>query len=54
MILFALLALILLIITIFMIVVIAVGGATFIVVFSDVIVCIAIIVWLLRYLTKRR
>lgn len=33
---------------------VAVGGVSLIVVFGDVIVCIGFIVWLIRYLIKRR
>lgn len=33
---------------------VVVGGAAFIVVFGDVIVCIAILIWIIRKLTKKR
>lgn len=33
---------------------ISIGGAAFIIVFSDVIVCVAIIIWMVRHFTKRK
>lgn len=33
---------------------ISIGGAAFIIVFGDVIVCVAIIIWMVRRLTKRK
>lgn len=33
---------------------IAVGGASFIIIFGDVIVCMAIIIWIVKCLIKRR
>ena len=51
--LFAILLLILVFITIFTVAVVSVGGAVFIVIFGDVIVCAFIIVWLLRKLLKK-
>lgn len=51
--LFAILLLILVFITIFTITVASIGGAIFIVIFGDVIVCAFIIVWLLRKLLKK-
>ena len=53
MILFALLTIIALLLTIFVVLSIGIGGATFIIVFGDVIVCIVLIVWLLTKLFKR-
>lgn len=51
--LFLILLLILILITIFTVAVVSVGGAVFIVIFGDVIVCAFIIVWLLRKLLKK-
>lgn len=54
MILFAILTIILLILAVVAIVAISIGGAAFIVIFGDLIVCIAIIVLIIRFLIKRR
>jgi Flp pilus assembly protein TadB len=54
MILIAILALILFILIGFIIITVSIGGATFIVLFGDVIVCVLFIVWLIRFLTKRK
>ena len=54
MILFSILALTLLILTVITVVAISIGGAGFIIVFGDVIVCIVLIALLIKILTKRR
>ena len=54
MILFLILLLILLILIAFIVFVVSVGGSIFIIVFGDVIVCIAIIGWLIWLLFKRK
>lgn len=54
MILFIMLVLTLFILTVFTVVAVSIGGAAFIIVFGDVIICVLLIVWLLRYLTRRR
>lgn len=54
MILFAILAIIALIVLIVAIALISVGGAGFIVIFGDLIVCVAIIVFIIKLLSKRR
>lgn len=48
MILFLILLLILVILTVFSVFILSVGGAAFIVVFGDVIVCAAIIIWIMK------
>lgn len=53
MILFITLLIMALILTIFAIFAVSVGGAAFIIVFGDVIVCIVLIVWLLKHLSKK-
>lgn len=52
--LFLILLLILVIIVTITVAVVSVGGAVFIIIFGDVIVCAFIIIWLLRKLWKRR
>ena len=52
--LFAILFLILLFLVVFVAFIISVGGAMFTIVFSDVIVCIAIIALIIRFLWKRK
>ena len=54
MILLAVLILMLLFLVIFTVFAISVGGATFIIIFGDVIVCITFIVLLIRHLIKKR
>lgn len=55
MILFIILLFIAVVLTIFTIAAISVGGAVFVILFSDVIVCIALIIWLLkRFICKKR
>ena len=54
MILFIMLVLTLFILMAFTVVAVSIGGAAFIIVFGDVIICVFLIVWLLRYLTRRR
>ena len=54
MILFSILILTLLILTVITVVAISLGGAAFIVVFGDVIVCIALIALLIKFLMKRK
>lgn len=53
MVLFVILLLTLLILGVFTVFAIAAGGAAFIVVFADVIVCTFIIVWILKRLIKK-
>lgn len=54
MLLFAILFLILLFLVVFVAFIVSVGGAMFTIVFSDVIVCIAIIALIIRFLWKRK
>lgn len=54
MILFSILLLTLLILTVITVVAISLGGAAFIVVFGDVIVCIVLIALLIKILMKRK
>lgn len=54
MILFLILLLTLLLITVITVLAISAGGAAFIVLFGDVIVCGFIIIWILRMLVKRK
>lgn len=54
MILFAILAIILVIIVVVAIAALCAGGAGMIIVFADLIVCAAIIVWIMTRLIKRR
>lgn len=54
MILFAILLLTLLLLTAFIVLIAGAGGAVFTVLFSDVIVCIFIIVWIIKKLANRR
>lgn len=55
MILITILLLMLILLTIITVLAVSVGGAVFIVVFGDVIVCIFLIVWLLkRLITKKK
>ena len=54
MILFTILEITLITLMVFTVITIAVGGAAFIVVFADVIVCIAIIIWIIRTLKNRK
>lgn len=54
MVLFGILALITLILIVLTVMVISVGGAVGIVLFSDVIVCIAIMVFIMKLIFKRR
>lgn len=54
MVLFTILALILLILVVITIVAVAIGGAGFIIIFGDVIVCIVLIALLIKLLAKRK
>ena len=54
MILLTILALILLILAVTVILAVSLGGATFIVVFGDVIVCAVFIVLIIRFIIKRK
>ena len=54
MILLTLLLIILAVLIVAAVLLIGVGGGVFTVIFADVIVCIAIIVWLIRFFMKRR
>ena len=54
MILFTILLLTLLILTVITVVAVSLGGAAFIIVFGDVIVCIVLIALLIKFLAKRR
>lgn len=52
MILFTLLAFVLLILIVVTVVAVSIGGAAFVIIFGDVIVCIAIIMWIIKQLIK--
>lgn len=54
MVLLTILALILLILTVTVILAVSLGGATFIIVFGDVIVCAVFIVLIIRFIIKRK
>lgn len=54
MVLFTILTLILLLLTVITIAAISIGGAVTIVLFGDVIVCAAIIVWIMKRLIKKK
>lgn len=54
MILFTLLMIIALLLTIFVVLSIGIGGATFIIIFGDIIVCIVLIIWLITKLFKKK
>lgn len=54
MILFTILALVALFLIIFTVVAVSIGGAAFIIIFGDIIVCIAIIVWIIKKIMKRK
>ena len=54
MILFTILMITLLLLVFVTVISISIGGAAFIIVFGDVIVCVAIIIWMVRHLTKRK
>ena len=53
MILFTILALILIILTVFVIAAVSVGGAAFIIIFADVIVCAIFIIWIIKRIATR-
>lgn len=54
MILFIILLLMVMILTTFIVIGAGIGGALFVVIFGDVIVCIFLIVWCMRRLIKRK
>ena len=54
MILFTILLITLAIIAVSSVLILSVGGAAFIVIFGDLVVCMAIIIWIMRRLAKRR
>lgn len=54
MILFITLLVTLLVLAVIVVLAIGIGGAAFIIVFGDVIVCILIIVWIMKKILKRR
>lgn len=55
MILFTILLLMLILLTIFTVLAVSMGGAMFIVIFGDVIICIFLIIWLMkRLITKKK
>lgn len=54
MVLLTILALILLILAVIVILAVSLGGATFIIVFGDVIVCAVFIVLIIRFIIKRK
>ena len=54
MILFAIVFFTLFLLMVFTVISIAVGGAAFIIVFADVIVCVAIMVWIVKRLIGRK
>lgn len=53
MVLFAILTLIAIILTVLVVVVASIGGAVGVVLFGDVVVCIALIIWILRRRSRR-
>ena len=54
MILFSILAIITLILLVSAILIVSIGGAAFIIIFADVLVCIAILVWIMWRLIKKK
>ena len=54
MILFTILLLMLLILVTITVIAISMGGAAFVILFGDVIVCILVIVWIIKCLAKKR
>ena len=54
MILFSILAIIMLILLVAAILIVSIGGAAFIIIFADVLVCIAILVWIMWRLIKKK
>lgn len=54
MVLFLILLLITIILAIVTVVAVSIGGATFIILFGDVIVCVFIIVWIMKRLFRRK
>ena len=54
MILFTILALTLLILIVFTVIAVSLGGSVFIIIFGDVIVCAAIIVWIIKCLVIKK
>lgn len=54
MVLFTILLLTLLALTVFTVVAISAGGAVFMILFSDVIVCIFILAWIIKKLAKKK
>lgn len=54
MILFTILTVMAFVLIMFMALTVAVGGATFVIIFADVIVCVAIIVFIIKRLTGRK
>lgn len=54
MILFTILALVALFLIIFTVVAVSIGGAVFVIIFGDIIVCIAIIVWIIKKILKKK
>lgn len=53
MILITILAIIAVLVTIFGIAALSIGGAAFVVIFSDVIVCAVILIWIIRKMIKK-
>lgn len=51
---FLALVLILIILAVVSVIILAVGGSAFILVFGDLIVCIAIIVWIIKHIFKKK
>lgn len=51
---FLALVLILVILAVVSVIILAVGGSAFILVFGDLIVCIAIIVWIIKHIFKKK
>ena len=54
MILFTILLITLAIIAVSSVLILSVGGAAFIVIFGDLVVCMAIIIWIMKRLVKRK
>ena len=51
---FLALALIMVILAVVSVIILAVGGSAFILIFGDLIVCIAIIVWIIKHFSRRK
>lgn len=54
MVLFTILSMILLLLIVFTVLAVSVGGAVAVVLFSDVIVCVALIAWIIKLLARKK